>query len=629
MGINNKPTIGGSDGTWGTELNSVLDAITPMTAVGDMLYASAVATGNGIPQRLPIGANNQILTSNGSIPTWASNIVINGTLTASSGTTTLGTTNTGTLTATAASVGVNAITTTANSFTDHLGIVSSSILASRMIDETGSGSLVFNTSPTFTGTVNLGTSIATGSITTAINSASLGGQPAASYALLNGPTFMGGVNLGTASGGTIGGWTVSASSLNNNGSASSYAGLQSASTASYVFFAGGQSTSGSAAQFSVAPNGNLISNSASIAGVVTFTSGTIGPFTVSSTLLSGSSGNISAYGASFTGQVNLGTNIATGSVATAINSASLGGIPAASYAQLGSPIFTGNITASSGTITASNIIVNNSLITNAGIGIIGGATISTGSLTISIGSLNLPIGSINATNGLNSLGHTTFTGGTPTEAPMDFTSGSLLSVANGGAIEYDGKAFYITPEISASGGRGIVPSYFFTSTSAVNTLTNNIIAQNIFPTTNDTIFLAGSTTYEMEMSFQLFNSGSVAHALQLNFGGNIGLSSIGYTAIVGQVVGPSATFTASSISPSASTLWSTSSTSQVLAASTASTVYRSVFVKGLIRTNTTGSFIPQIILSASPTGLPIVQPNAYMKITPLGLNTLLATNGWS
>ena len=619
MGINNKPTVGGSDGTWGTELNSVLDSITPMTTVGDMIYASAVATGNGIPQRLPVGSNNQILTSNGSIPTWASDITVNGNLTISGSLIASGSVfylsasnlivddpllyiannnsssindigiighftsgiyqHTGLVRRASDNIwrlfsGVSTEPTTTVNFASAvydtlliggLLINSSSTVQTASISPSGS---LYVQNATIVGTTNLGSNIATGSvqyattasnttqtnftaltlsgsnvlvasgsISTASNSASLGGQPAASYALLNGATFTGGVNLGTASGGTVGGWIVSASSLNNNGSASSYAGLQSASTASYAFFAGATSNTGVSSTFSVTPNGTLTANSASILGVVTFTSGSIGPFAVSSSAISGSTGNI----------------------------------------------------------TASNV--------------------------------NL-VGNITASTGLNSLGHTTFTGGTTTEAPMDFASGSLLSVANGGAIEYDGRAFYFTPEVSASGGRGVVPSYFFTSTSAVNTLTSNIIAQNIFPITNDTIFLAGSTTYEMEMSFQLFNSGSVAHSLQLNFGGNVGISSIGYTAIVGQVVGPSATFTASSISPSASTLWSTSSVSQVLAASTASAVYRSVFVKGLIRTNTTGSFIPQIILSASPTGLPVVQPNAYMKITPLGSNTLLATNGW-
>lgn len=164
--------------------------------------------------------------------------------------------------------------------------------------------------------------------------------------------------------------------VQNFGSASSYAGFSSASTASYSFYAGAQNTSGSTAQFSVTPAGTLVSNSASIAGVVTFTSGTLGPFTVSSSALSSSSGTFSASTGSFSsnltasvgtttlGTTNVGAFTATsasiganaiatqsyvtglgyltssGSIASASNSASLGERPASYYAPIASPNFT-------------------------------------------------------------------------------------------------------------------------------------------------------------------------------------------------------------------------------------------------------------------------------------------------
>ena len=64
---------------------------------------------------------------------------------------------------TAASVGSNRITTTADNLSAFANTTSAQ-LASKITDETGTGSLVFNTAPTFSGTVNLGSSVATGSV---------------------------------------------------------------------------------------------------------------------------------------------------------------------------------------------------------------------------------------------------------------------------------------------------------------------------------------------------------------------------------------------------------------------------------------------------------------------------------
>jgi hypothetical protein len=97
---------------------------------------------------------------------------------------------------TGASVAGNRIITIADKFTAASAAVSSSELASIISDETGTGLLVFNNAPTFTGTVNLGTSVASGSVTTALNSASLGGQPFSYFAPITNPNFTTGASVG-------------------------------------------------------------------------------------------------------------------------------------------------------------------------------------------------------------------------------------------------------------------------------------------------------------------------------------------------------------------------------------------------------------------------------------------------
>lgn len=163
----------------------------PMTTTGDVIYST---DGAGTPARLGIGTTGQVLqVSAGGIPEWVTPGV-GGSVTSvaaagtgifswtgspitTSGTLTLVTTGTsggglymsnGTTVSSTALLADNAImigggagnpyetTTTAAGIVTFIGTPSSANLASAVTDETGSGSLVFATSPTLT-TPNLGT----------------------------------------------------------------------------------------------------------------------------------------------------------------------------------------------------------------------------------------------------------------------------------------------------------------------------------------------------------------------------------------------------------------------------------------------------------------------------------------
>ena len=153
----------------------------------------------------------------------------------------------------------------------------------------------------------------------------------------------------------------------------------------------------------------------------------------------------------------------------------------------------------------------------------------------------ITISNLSGSTTIKSLG---LNAGTNTVAPLIFASGTNLSTSAAGAVEYDGKAFYGTTSTVGTGSRGVIPVTLFTSTNANTTLTNVNTAQAIFASTNDVITLAANTTYEMEMFFSSSVTASVSHTLNLAFAVGGTLTSISYLAHVSQNGTSAATLTA-------------------------------------------------------------------------------------
>ena len=154
--------------------------------------------------------------------------------------------------------------------------------------------------------------------------------------------------------------------IQNFGSASSYAGFSSASNASYSFYAGARNSSGSAALFSVTPAGTLLSNSASISGVVNFISGSLGPFIVSSASLTSSSGIFSSSNVYISGSLSANTASFSGSVN--LQSASISGSAIATQAWVQANSGGAAITTSSTSFTSTSIASSSVLSTTIPIG---------------------------------------------------------------------------------------------------------------------------------------------------------------------------------------------------------------------------------------------------------------------
>ena len=79
---------------------------------------------------------------------------------------------------------------------------------------------------------------------------------------------------------------------------------------------------------------------------------------------------------------------------------------------------------------------------------------------------------------------------TASTAPLKMTSGTNLTAAEAGAVEYDGTTLTFTP--STNYGRAAIPATVYTSgvgTSLTPTATGEATAQALFPAAGDTITL--------------------------------------------------------------------------------------------------------------------------------------------
>lgn len=211
--------------------------------------------------------------------------------------------------------------------------------------------------------------------------------------------------------------------------------------------------------------------------------------------------------------------------------------------------------------------------------------------------------------------------GTVTDAPIVYTSGVNLTSATAGAVEYDGTVFYGTAQ---SGQRGVMPTEHFIVLTSDNVLSDVSTAQAVFNSpANGTVTLPASTSYFMEAVYYITRAaGTTSHTLSTLFALGGTLTSIAYTA--------DTTSTTGTAIGTVSRKYATAATATVVtAASTTATENITVILKGVVRTNTIGTFTPQIQYSAAPGGAPTILANSYLRLIPIGTNTVASVGNWS
>lgn len=198
--------------------------------------------------------------------------------------------------------------------------------------------------------------------------------------------------------------------------------------------------------------------------------------------------------------------------------------------------------------------------------------------------------------------------GTASNAPLTLQSGTNLTTATAGAVEYDGKVLYSTPA-----GRGVSPSMMFYRLNADLVGANVNTAQQLYGVG---VTLQAGTVYVFEQKFAATKTaGTTSHSLNLSFGGTATINNIIYTGIA-----QSATSSSLSLLSLSADSFVNNTVSGFAITSTATTANRLIyaFLSGTVSINAGGTFIPQYTLSAAPGGAYTTAAGSYFAIWPIG-----------
>lgn len=206
--------------------------------------------------------------------------------------------------------------------------------------------------------------------------------------------------------------------------------------------------------------------------------------------------------------------------------------------------------------------------------------------------------------------------GTTALAPIRFTSGTNLTTAEAGAMEYDGKVHYSS---HAASSRGVNLSEQFITLQAANTLaTAGPGVRAIFNSpTNGTVTLPGNTTYFFTCHGSITSLSATSGSMSLAFGGTASTTVLRYCGTASKAAATAATTQFANVGTSASTI--------ITAANITTTAQ--FFVEGMVVVDTGGTLIPQIAHSVE--ARPIIAAGSSFRIWPVGNSTVASVGNWS
>lgn len=220
-------------------------------------------------------------------------------------------------------------------------------------------------------------------------------------------------------------------------------------------------------------------------------------------------------------------------------------------------------------------------------------------------------------------GSNTLAAGTTSLAPLTFQSGTSLTSATAGVLEYDGVCHYAT---HATSERGAINAEQWICNTSTYTLTSQTAAQALFNSpANGQVTVAGSTMYQFECVFNVAGFSASSGSFGFAIGGTATLTSQKWFAEAFK--GGAAALLDVSASATTAITWSYNTTANTTIVPANTSINGICKVRGLLRVNAGGTIIPQISMGVASAA--VVGINSYFRIWPVGTNTQISLGNWS